>query len=200
MKKSSLFIALLLQGASLSFALDLTPKTYEVPTSNGMSRTRFYFVDGDGKYTVNTNVHTKVSGQRGETVFSFERLQGATLLIKISPHQPDLEFGDQELETYRKTAASFTPAGAVRKGDQEEVSNAFFIEGRSSHGFVSSYTIPGSTIRQSVTFLNLTPKQQIILVTTAFATEFEAAQKQSAQIIDSWHKISDTDLNGPLIN
>jgi len=201
MNKPLSFACVLLLAASMPVpALDLTPHLHEIPFPDGSSLRRYYFIDGDTKYTIDTEHGTEVSASSGGAVFRYQDLPGASLVMQASPYKPEIPFNAGSLGIYRQSAESFAPNGAKAEGEFEETLNPISQDGWTSYRFSRAYKLPGSTIRQSVIFLNLLPKQQIVLVTTAFSAEFGGAQSRTERVITSWRSISDQKLNTPEIN
>lgn len=181
-------------------ALDLTPRTVESTSEGGGYFQRLYFQEGREKYTVTPGEGTEASGSADEVTFSFTDLRAAACVFKISPHSPDDAFEGQALEGYRRTAASFAPPGATRPASKLEQNAPLTVNEWKSYRFQNTYRFPGSTICQAITFLNLSPKQQIILITTAFESDFANADARANAIIHSWRSIALEKLATPDLN
>jgi len=209
MKRLFLLPALFLLGAAPSPAapaapassgpattLDFTPRRAGDP--DGFSR--IYFNDGGKKYTVSLPYNTDVSGSRFEVTFRFENLRTSSFTLKLSPHSPEQPFDEENLPAYRQTAATLAPPGMQAPPAQEEKENPLAGNGWTSHRIISTYQLPGNNIRQSITFLNLTPTQQIIVIVTAFENEFERTSQQGEALLHSWRSLPEGELATPSLN
>lgn len=192
---SALLVAL---ATSLHADLDLTPR-YAASDHPGQGDfQRLYFANGDeDPVIIKPDAETTVTGGNGETTLQFNDLQGASLLLRTSPLRPDFLFNEENAETYRTTARQFAPQGHVKIVKEEEALNISLRNRWNASVFTTTYALPGSEVTQSVTFINYTPQQQIILILSAFGNEFEEAQGRMDQILRSWSTLSSERLRLP---
>ncbi|HWL52942.1 MAG TPA: hypothetical protein VNQ90_10935 [Chthoniobacteraceae bacterium] len=184
--------------ASSQADLDLTPRyaTSDHPAQDDFQR--LYFSNGDEEpVIIKPDHHTTVTGGSGETTLQFNNLQGASLLLRNSPLRPDLSFSEANLETYRATARQFAPQGQLKVVKESEEIDISLKNIWDASVFTTTYALPGSEVTQSVTFINYTPKQQIVLVLSAFSNEFEDAQSRMDQILRTWSSMSPERLRLP---
>ncbi len=196
--RRTIFLLFLLASGSMGLALDFTPRYYENTFPNGASLKKLYFADGNKKYTVNLDHDIEVSGDKGETLFRYRSLEGATFTLRGSPNS--LSFDADGLDACRKMAESFAPSGSMAGGEWEELPNSIQRSNWQSYRFTRTYRLPGSTIRQSVAFVNAGQKHQFILVTTAFTAQFKEAAERTEEIARSWRELTDEDLSAPSFN
>ena len=178
-------------------AIDLTPhivqrvmhqRSYDCP----------YFLDGKTRYTVNLPFGASVWGEKGVAHFNFADTDGAGFVMQSSPLTPGLPFSGPSLEVYRRTALSFIPDKATDPAIAKEKPNSLAINEWGSFEFIVTSNIPGMRMMQSVTFLNFSPSDQIVLVTTAGANHFKEAVTKSSEIMRSFRKVEpNEDLSAP---
>ena len=119
--------------------------------------------------------------------------------MKVSPLNPNVPFAGNDLESYRQIALQMPSKGSTNISIAKEIPDALLTSGWPSYRFIVESIVWGTRSKQAVTFLNFSPTEQILLVTTAEAGQFEAAMLKSSQIINSFHQLPpDEDLAAPL--
>ncbi len=182
-------------GHSPLCGLDLTPRYI---TPNATDGQRIYFEDGENDpVTFRLTPATTITGSGGEATLQFNDLQGATLLLRDSPLQPDVAFSEETLETYRAIARQFAPAGHLKILKETVKLDVMAHHQWNASILTTTYELPGSEVTQAVTFVNYTPKQQIVMVLSAFSEEFEQAQKQMNRLMNTWSTLSKERLEQP---
>jgi len=189
---------LLLAAATPLTAFDFTLHSREIPLGEGAVIRRTYFKDGDRCYAFHPGESVDLAAEAERATFRFRNLHGATLLLTQSPFTPEKAFTQENLPSYRESALKHAPAGVLEIIDESDEEGVLRINDWHSHRWVFTYKLPGQTIRQSVTFLNLTPKRQIVVVVTAFASEFKEAEAAALGILHSWHPMEAAELMKPL--
>lgn len=181
-------LAAILASSGTGRALDLTPHFVSRVTAARTEQIP-YFVEGETKYSLLLPAETTASGEPGEVTFCFGKLEGASLVIKPSPFQPALAFSGPALETYRKALPQFLPPKAEEIAVQSEQPYPLPINGWSGQSFTLAYKLPGRAFLQSVTFLNFSAHQQIVLIVTAPSAQFEQASALSLRMMRSWRSL-----------
>lgn len=169
------------------YCLDLTPRFVTRITGN-QSENIPYFVEGETRYSMELPRGVATMRGEGEALFIFRDLDG-TLTIKASPFKPDVPFSGAPLEDYRKAALGLVPAGATNIFIKTEAPNPLTFNGWTSHGFTVAYQLPGRSFFLSVTFLNFSANQQILLITSAPSKSFEQAESLTLAIMGAWRTL-----------
>lgn len=193
-----LFLPLLLSGTALAF--DFTPQTKELLLDDGATIRRNYFKNGEQLYSFRLDEQIALTGNRNRATFQFQNLQGATMVLTRSPFTPDTPFTGEHLRSYREAAATFAPSGAMEIVEETDGEGLLKINDWHSHRWLFTYRLPGGNIRQSVTFLNITPKEQIAVVVTAFSVDFKEAEAAALGVLHSWHLLTPNELMKPSDN
>lgn len=189
------FAVIITSCASTLCGLDLTPR-YITPT--GTDAQRLYFENGESDpVTLRLTSTTTITGGGGEATLQFNDLQGASLLLRNSPLQPDVAFSEETLETYRAVARQFAPEGHLKILKESVALDVTAHHQWNASILTTTYELPGNEITQSVTFVNYTPKQQIVMVLSAFSEEFEQAEKRMDRVMSTWSTLSRDDLEEP---
>ena len=179
-------------------ALDLTPHIVKRVTLQ-RSEDCPYFLDGKTRYKVNLPAKTSIWGEKGVAHFSFADMDGAVYVMKASPLKADLPFSGPSLEVYRQAVLSFIPEKATDVAIQKEKPNPLSINEWTSYEFIVASNSSGTRLMQSVTFLNFSPTEQIVLITTATGKQFDLAATKSSEIIRSLRSLQpDEDLSAPV--
>ena len=188
MKALHLF-ALLLTGLPLSAgAIDLTPH-YISHMTEGVVVRRPYFADGGKKYGIKLDPETKLTASEGGAIFRFEKFPEATTRLRSSSVPAQTGFGPETFELYRQAALLLLPAGATAAEIIGNEADAYPINGWSSLRLTFSYRIGNFVRRQSITFLNLKPTEQIVIQTAASESNFDEVTARTFNIIRRWHEI-----------
>jgi hypothetical protein len=181
----SLFFALSAASAS---ALDLTP--YFINTiADGVVIRRPYFSDGGKKYSVTLNIETELLPYEDGALFRFIKLKHAEMRLRPSSFSVEVKFGPDTLERYQEAARLLLPPSAREVVLEQEVPNPMPINEWASHRFVFKYKLPSGDVRESITFLNITPSQQVIVQVYAMDKDFADASERAWNIIRRWHEL-----------
>ena len=71
----------------------------------------------------------------------------------------------------------------------QQTPNPMPINGWQGHRFTYKYTTPAGEVRESITFLNMTPTQQVIVQVYAMEKDFADASERGWDIIRRWHEV-----------
>ena len=190
MKRLLLPFTLALLAADLGAStVDLTPRYLDTQIDGIVAR-RLYFLEESKKIGICLDQETVVSAGGGGVVFKFPKVPDASFRIATSPFSPDEAMNDEtSLERYRTSALSYVPGGATEIKVLEETTNPLPINRWQSHRFLISYQAGANVAKLSVTFLNVNPTTQLVLLTTASTRNWEEAAGRSFEIIRTWHEI-----------
>lgn len=179
----------LLAGLALTArATDLTPR-YLTTMTEGVRLERPYFADGDKKFGIKLDSETKLSAADGGALFRFEKFATANMLWRHSTMPVGTVFGPESLELYQKTARSLLPPGAETVVMAASEYDTLPMNDWQSLRVTFSYTIANQSRRQSVTFLNLKPDEQITIQTVADDRDFDEVAGRAYNIIRRWYEI-----------
>jgi hypothetical protein len=193
-----LSLALLL-GPRIAPALDLSPR-YIDTLIDGIPQHSLYFSDGSKKIAISVDRETDVTSESGAALFRFPKFSSASFRLMLSPHKTSELFAAPDLERYRATVMQLIPTAAVQPIVEEESVDPIPVNRWRSYRFVLSWSAGAERVRRSVTFLNVSPEQQIILQTTATLKEFDEAALRSYEIIRTWHPMLADDVRPATIN
>ena len=181
----SLLLAL---GAMSASALDLSP-LFITTMSDGVAIRRPYFADGSKKYSVTLNIETELMPYEDGSLFRFIKLKYAEMRLRPSSLSVETKFGPDTLERYEAAARKLLPPLAQGIVLEQQTSNPLPINGWKSHRFVFKYTLASGETRESITFLNITPTQQVIVQVYSLAKDFVDASERAYDIIRRWHEL-----------
>jgi hypothetical protein len=167
-------------------AIDLTPR-FSDSSIGGIVQHRLFFADGSQKISVHLDFQTAVEAGGGGAVFRFQRLPDAVFILRESPMVADQPFNGVSLERYREAAHRLLPPNVTNVEALEEIRDPITLNGWSSYRFLLSYQERGEARISSVTFVNLNGDEQLALITSALAKNFEEAADRSWQIMRTWH-------------
>ena len=184
--KKAIFLSIILISSVLASAdaLDLTP--HPVAGTVGNLRVNRYFFDDAGKqmaFRIDNNMTVK--GTSTSASFKFTDLRNADMQIVKSARSPEVSFVEKELEVYRANARALIPANATDVQVDKEITNAIPINGWTSYQFTFSYKLFGFAYRRSVTFLNYSKTEQLVVDLSAPAPEFDIVSIRGYQVINS---------------
>ena len=111
---------------------------------------------------------------------------GALLRIEKSTLGPDTPFRDAGLDVYRRRALAGVPQGAVNARIVAEKADPLPIFGWKDYEVTVSYDFFGQSLSRSVVFINLNPKQQILLTVSATQGDFDKVRGQGMTVMQSW--------------
>jgi len=188
MKKTPfLSCAAYLFAAHSGYSLDLTPH-FVTRVTGAESASIPYFTEGDTRYSLEMPPSVSASANESGAVFYFREIEGS-LTLRSSPFKPDAPFSGEALEAYRKAALGWVPAGATDIALKRETPNPFPFNGWISQRFTMAYQLPGRSFLLSVTFLNFSAQQQILLITSAPMNQFERAEALTLNLVKAWRKL-----------
>lgn len=180
---------LLLAGLALRVgATDLTPHFINQSRDGVMIRSP-YFADGSRKFGIRIDAETEVSAFEGGALFRFAKMPEASMRLRRSPLPAETGFGPETSQGYQQAARSLLPPGAAGVTLVESQSNPFPINHWESLRITYSYQIANQAHRQSATFLNLKPTEQIVVQSTADERHFEDVSNRAFGIVRRWHEI-----------
>jgi hypothetical protein len=198
MKKTAVFLSLALSAATVA-AVDLTPRYLDI-VGDGFVIHRLYFSDDKKKIGVSMDTETEVVSESGGVGFFFTKFPGASFSMRESTLTPKTPFSDNSLELYRANALTLIPQGTTGAKIEEEASDPIPVNNWHSYRFVFSYYTGTTSAKRSITFLNISDKQQLILITTATGQNFSIADARSHLIICSWHELQPDEEKPPTGN
>ena len=185
--KIPISLLLCLSAASVS-ALDLTP-AFILTEADGVSIRRPYFADGDKKYAVTLDSETELTPYEDGALFRFIRFDHAEMRLRPSSFSAEIKFGPETLAAYQEAARKLLPQVAEGIVLEKEAAGLLPINGWTSHRFTFKYTTPAGPVRESITFLNILPTQQVIVQVYAMDKNFEDACGRADDIIRRWHQL-----------
>ncbi len=182
-------VSLLLAFSALSApALDLSPQ-YVNTESDGVTIRRPYFADGGKKYSVTLNIETELLPYEDGALFRFVKVKGAEMRLRPSSFGVEMKFDDENADRYRQAARKLLPQIAESVVLEHETPNPLPINGWQSQRFVFKYKTTAGEVRESITFLNITPTQQVIVQVYAPEKDFADASDRAWDIIRRWHEL-----------
>jgi hypothetical protein len=110
----------------------------------------------------------------------------AMIRIEKSAVAPNVAFHDNDLEQYRRRVLSGVPEGAVNTRIVAEKADPLPIFGWKDYEFTLAYDFFGQSLRRSVAFINLNPKQQITVTIVATQSDFDTVHGQGMTVMQSW--------------
>ena len=179
----------LLAGDLCAAVVDFSPH-YIDTFIDGFKMRRLYFVEGTKKIGVSTDQETEVHSEgNGGVGFSFQKYPDARFVIENSRLTPEQPMDEGSLDTYRKAAQELLPRGAAEVKIVSEAADPLPINKWKSHRIVMSFQLGPNAMSQSVTFLNLSAEQQVVLITSSITRNFAEAAERSFQIIRTWQEL-----------
>lgn len=166
-------------------AVDLTPRFTDT-TVGEITQRRMFFADGNRKITVNLDFQTRVEAGAGGAVFRFLKIPNAIFVLRRSPISSDEPFQGVSLQRYREAAHRLLPPNVTSVESLEEMPEPITNNGWHSYRFAFSYVDQGGPRICSVTFINLSPEEQIVMLVAAPSMDFDDALQRSWQILRTW--------------
>jgi hypothetical protein len=183
-------------GALSASALDLTPN-FVTTVADGVAIRRPYFTDSGKKYSVTLNVETDLSAYEDGALFRFIKLSRAEMRLRLSPVGVEVKFAPDTIDRYLQAARKLLPQDAEEVVLDQQTPNPLPINGWQGHRFIYTYQSPSGQVRQSITFLNILPNQQVVVQVSSMAKDFADASERAYDIIRRWHELdADTILRG----
>ena len=165
-------------------ALDLTPHPV-VGAMNNLRVSRYFFDDLGKQMAFRIDNNMTVKGNSNSASFKFTDLRNADMQIVKAARNPGSSFVEKELEIYRANARALVPGNATDIQVDKENTNAIPINGWTSYQFVFSYKLFGFAYRRSVTFVNYSKTEQLVIDVRAPAPEFDVVSIRGYQVINS---------------
>ena len=175
--------------------VDLSPKFYTVTLGEKTFRSP-YFVEGDKKWAVTIDGETDVTEENGGPVFRFSTIPQARVQWSRSPVPATTGFAPETLPGYLKFAQSMLGSAAQAITNDPPALDVLPIEDWRSFRVVFAYTVGGTPARMSVTFVNISPSQQIVIVADAGQKHFGEVARRSDEIIRQWHLVQPGEEDG----
>lgn len=161
--------------------------------TEGVVVRRPYFADGTKKYGIKIDSETNLSAYEGGAIFRFEKFPDATTRLRASTIPAQTGFGPESFELYRQAALLLLPPGSTAIEIVGSEPDPYPINGWSSLRLTFSYRASDRPRRQSVTFLNFSPNEQIVIQTSAGEGYFDEVTARTFNIIRRWHEITPKD-------
>jgi hypothetical protein len=182
----SLLLAL---GALSASALELSPRFMNM-TADGITIRRPYFADGSKKYSVTLNGETELIPYEDGALFRFVKLNHAEMRLRPSSFSVETKFEGEALERYQEAARKLLPQYAEEVVLEQQTPNPLTMNDWKSHRFIYKYKTTAGEIRESITFLNITPNAQVIVQVYAMDKDFVDASERAYDIIRRWHELN----------
>ncbi len=115
------------------------------------------------------------------------------LRLRQSSIPAQIAFDPESLERYRQAACALLFDGAQDVVFVEGTPNPLPINNWQSYRFTFSYRVAGERRRQSITFLNLKPTEQIVIQTSSSERDFDEVAARAFNIIRRWHEVLPAD-------
>jgi len=175
-------------GAYSAVALDLTPN-FASMDSDGIVLRNPYFTDAGKKYGLILNMETELTPYEDGALFKFTKLDHAEMRLRHSPMGADVKFGPDTLEAYEQAARRLLPQLAEGIVLERQSKNPLPVNAWESHRFVFKFTTPSGAKCESITFLNILPKEQVIVQVCANEKQFDGAAWRADDIIRRWYEL-----------
>ncbi len=182
--------------SSNACALNLTPHEMIV-SSDGPPVKRYFFQDESKRLIFRMDNKMTVDGTTVLATFRFDDLKGAGMTLGKSSMKPEMRFDQKNLEQYRFIARSFVPQNATNVQVDSEKPDAVPINGWTSHQFVFNYTLFGFPYRRSVTFINYSEKEQLVLDISGAAADYDKAYMRGYRVLNSLSDLLPANTTGP---
>ncbi len=185
--KTAIAFAFVTGTLSLS-ALDLTPN-FAPMASDGIVLTNPFFTDGGKKYGVILNMDTELTSYGDGAKFKFTKLDHAEMILRHSPFDVNVKFGPDTLDAYEQAARKMLPQVAEGVTLERQLKNPLPMNAWESHRFIFKYTTPAGVSRESITFLNILPGEQVVMQVYAKDAQFENAAARADDVIRRWYEV-----------
>ncbi len=177
-------------------AIDLTPRWTDTAI-DGIPQRHLYFADGSQKILLSIDKETEVAARYGGANFKFPKFPDIDLIVMPSTFTPNDPFDETKLTGYRDAARKLLPARARGAEISEEKFDPLPINRWKSFLVQLRFTMDSRPFLQTVTFLNLNERDQIVIVTSAPEREWNEAGDRSWQIVRSWQEMLPGDEGPP---
>ncbi len=178
-------------AACLSTARALSLQPQEVMIEKDGPPVRRYFFQGDGKRLLfHIDGRMSVSGSANEAVFRFSDIHDAAMKLSKSGMTPQIAFDEKNLKLYRAAARSYVPPQATDVQITGENTDALPINGWTDHQFMLSYKLFGSPYRESITFFNYSPTEQLVFDVRSSDADYAKTYGRSYHVLNSMSDFS----------
>jgi len=159
--------------------------------SDGIVLRNPFFKDGQKKYGLILNIDTELTGFEDGAKFKFTKLDHSEMILRHSPFGVNVKFAPETLDGYEQAARKLLPQLAEGVTLEKQVKNPLPMNAWESHRFIFKYTTPVGTSRESITFLNILPNEQVIMQVYAKDGQFEHAAARADDIVRRWYEIDE---------
>ena len=146
---------------------------------------RYFFQDEGKRLLFRIDGNMTVGGSANEALFRFSDIHDAAMKLSKSRMTPQTAFDEKGLKLYRPAAQSYVPAQATDVQITEENSDAIPINGWVDHQFMLTYKLFGFPYRESVTFFNYSPAEQLVFDVRSPAADYEKTYSRSYRVLNS---------------
>ena len=126
-----------------------------------------------------------VTGTSGAASFGFQDFRNGNMHLSTSPLSPEQPFDGKTGETYRASARSLLPSQATDVQLESEKAGAIVINGWTSQQYRFLYKLAGVQYSRSVTFVNFSPKEQLIFDVAAPTGDYAKIYARSYHVLNS---------------
>lgn len=151
---------------------------------------RAYFMDGGKKFAVTLDNETELAPQGDGALFSFKKIPLATVEFRRSPIPAGTPMTEENIAAYAKAARMLLAQGAEIWPEEPMALDPLPINDWKTVRFNFFYRVGGSPVRTDVTFIELTERDQIVVITGANAHDYTAVRSRSDDIIRRWHEVT----------
>jgi hypothetical protein len=184
MNKSLALIFSVAACLSTARALNLQPREVTIERDGPPVR-RYFFQDEGKRLLFHIDGRMSVSGSANEAVFRFSDIHDAAMKLSKSGMKPQTAFDEKNLKLYRAAAHSYAPPQATEVQITEENSGAIPINGWTNHQFVLSYKLFGFAYRESITFFNYSPTEQLVFDVRSPDADYAKTYSRSYRVLNS---------------
>ncbi len=188
MKRYQLLCCLAALPLFQASGLDLNPRWIDTAI-DGVPKHQLFFADGDKKFMLSLDRETEVSARFGGTDFRFPKFPDADFIMLPSRLTPGDAFDEAKLVDYRAAARALLPARSHDAVVVEEKANPIPINDWKSFRVKFRFNMDARAYAQEVTFLNVSERDQIVLITSAPERDWNEATQRSWQILRSWQEM-----------
>lgn len=183
MNKLPLSLVLLAAQCQYLQALNLTPNPIAFE-GQGTSITNYFFEDNGKRLSFLVAANTRVTGNNDAVAFRFDDLPRATMKISRSQISPRIPFDEKSLPTYRDIARAILGSD-VQNVQVEELPNPISINRWTSHQFTFTYDQFGQHLRRSVTFLNFSESEQLVIDISSSSEDYAKSYTLAYRVLNS---------------
>ena len=184
MNKSLALIFSIAVCLSTARALNLQPQEIMVE-KDGPPVRRYFFQDEGKRLLFRIDGRMSVQGSATEALFRFSHIRNAIMKLSKSAMTPQAAFDEKTLKLYRAAARSCAPPQATEFQITSESADAVPINGWTSHQFVLSYKLFGAPYRESVTYFNYSPTEQLVFDVRSPEADYEKTYSRSYRVLNS---------------